>query len=84
VGVCVCIRAHTHIHCTYGVPGCELRGRDETPGGPQNPDRLNLGIHIFLYVYKVNMCMYEKPRTQIYMDFSYIDPQARVLNYCYK
>jgi len=26
----------------------------------------------------------KKPRTQIYMTLSYIDPQARVLNYCYK
>jgi len=26
----------------------------------------------------------KKLRTHIYMDFSYIDPQARVLNYCYK
>jgi len=26
--------------------------------GPNNPDGLNLGIHIFVYVYKVHMCMY--------------------------
>jgi len=26
----------------------------------------------------------QKPRTQIYMDLNYIDPQARVLNYCFK
>ena len=26
----------------------------------------------------------QKPRTQIYMDLRYIDPQARVLNYCFK
>jgi len=26
----------------------------------------------------------KKKRIQIYMDLSYIDPQARVLNYCYK
>jgi len=26
----------------------------------------------------------QKPRTQIYMDLSYIDPQSRVLNYCFK
>jgi len=25
-----------------------------------------------------------KPRTQIYMDLSYIDPQARVLDYSFK
>ena len=26
----------------------------------------------------------KKLKTQIYMDLRYIDPQARVLNYCYK
>ena len=26
----------------------------------------------------------KKSRTQSYMDLSYIDPQARVLGYCYK
>ena len=26
----------------------------------------------------------KKPRTQIYMDLRYVDPQARVLNYCFK
>ena len=25
---------------------------------PKNPDGLNLGTHIFVYVYKVHMCMY--------------------------
>ena len=58
VGVCVCIRTHTHTHCTDGVLGYEPRSRDETPGGPENPDGLNFGIHIFVYVYKVHMCMY--------------------------
>jgi len=35
VGVFVCIRTHTHTHCTGGVLGCEPRSRDETPGGPE-------------------------------------------------
>ena len=35
VGVRVCIRTHTHIHCTDGVLGYEPRSRDETPGGPE-------------------------------------------------
>ena len=30
----------------------------EHPEGPKNPDGLNLGIHIFVYVYKVHMCIY--------------------------
>jgi len=30
-----CVHEHKHTHCTYGVLGCEPRGRDETPGGPE-------------------------------------------------
>jgi len=26
--------------------------------GPKNPDGLNLGIYVFVYVYKVHMCIY--------------------------
>jgi len=57
VGVGVCTRTHTHTHCTYGVLGCEPRGRENHLEGP-NPDGPNLGIHVFVYVYKVHMCMY--------------------------
>ena len=50
---------HTHTHCTDGVlgvsPGVAMR---HLGGGPKNPDGLNLGTHIFAYVYKVHMCMY--------------------------
>ena len=34
-GGCECVYAHTHTRCTYGVLGCEPRGRNETPGGPE-------------------------------------------------
>jgi len=57
VGVCVCIRIHTH--------NTQMGYLDVSPGvgtrhleGPQNPDGLNLGTHIFAYVYKVLMCIY--------------------------
>ena len=33
--VYVCVYAHTHTHCTYGVLSCEPRGRDETRGEPE-------------------------------------------------
>jgi len=56
--VYVCVYARTHTHCTDGVLGCEPRSRDETPAGLEEADGLNLGIHIFVYVYKVHMCMY--------------------------
>jgi len=26
--------------------------------GPENPDGLNFAIHVFVYVYKVHMCIY--------------------------
>ena len=51
----VCVYAHTHTHCTDGVLGCEPRGREETPGGLKNPDGLNLGIYVLVYVYKAGM-----------------------------
>ena len=37
VGVCGCmwVYTHTRTHCTDGVLGCEPRGRDATPGGPE-------------------------------------------------
>jgi len=34
VGVGMCICTH-HTRCTDGVLGCEPRGRDETPEGPE-------------------------------------------------
>ena len=58
VGVCVCIRAHTHTHCTDGVLGVSPEVGMRHLEGPKNPDGPNLGIHIFVYVYKVHMCIY--------------------------
>jgi len=56
--VYVCVYAHTRTLCTDGVfgvsPGLGMRHLE----GPTNPDGLNLGIFIFVYVYKVHMCMY--------------------------
>jgi hypothetical protein len=57
VCVCVCIRTHTHTaqmgHLDVS-PGVGMRHLE----GPKNPDGLNLGVHIFVYVYKVHMCIY--------------------------
>ena len=48
---------HTHTY-TAGYsdvsPGVGMRHLE----GPKNPDEPNLGICIFVYVYKVHMCMY--------------------------
>jgi len=43
--VCVCMSVYMHAHTHCRVLGCEPRGRDETPGGPKNPDGLNLGMY---------------------------------------
>jgi len=56
---CVCVYTHTHTHTThmgYSVvsPGVGMRHLE----GPQNLDGLNLAIYVFVYVYKVHMCMY--------------------------
>ena len=59
--VCVCVCVYTRTHTNAAQMGC----LDVSPGvgmrhleGPKNPDGLNLGIHIFVYVYKVHMCIY--------------------------
>jgi len=59
VCVCVCVYAHTHTHTAQMgyldvSPGVGMRHLE----GPKNPDGLNLGIHIFVYVYKVHICIY--------------------------
>jgi len=51
VGVCVCIRTPTPtptLH-TYRILGCELRGRDETPGGPKE-SRWTTSQHICIRI----------------------------------
>jgi len=55
----MCVYTHTHTHTAqmgYSVvsPGVGMRRLE----GPKNPDRLNLSIYVFVYVYKVYMCMY--------------------------
>ena len=59
VCVCECVYTHTHTHtahmgCSDVSPGVGMRHLE----GPKNPDGLNLDIHIFVYVYKVHMCIY--------------------------
>ena len=59
VYVCVCVYIHTHTHTAQMgyldvSPGVGMRHLE----GPNNPDGLNLGIHVFVYVYKVHMYIY--------------------------
>ena len=57
--MCVCIYTHTHTHIA------QMGYLDKSSGvgmrhleGPKNPDGLNLVIYVFVYVYKVHMCMH--------------------------
>ena len=53
--VYVCVYTHTaHMGYSDVSPGVGTRHLE----GPKNPDALNLGICIFVYVYKVHICMY--------------------------
>jgi len=57
--VCECVYTHTHTHtahmgCSDVSQGVRMRHLE----GLKNPDGLNLDIHIFVYVYKVHMCIY--------------------------
>jgi len=51
--VYVCVYARTHTHCTDGVLGVSPGVGMKHLEGPKNLDGLNLGIHIFVYVYTV-------------------------------
>jgi len=57
VGVCVYIRTHTHT-AQMGYLDVSPRVRMRHLEGLKNPDGLNLSIYVFVYVYKVHMCMY--------------------------
>ena len=56
--VYACAYTHTHTH------NAQMEYSDVSPGvgmrhleGPKNPDGLNLGKHMFVYVHKEHMCM---------------------------
>ena len=59
--VCRCMGVYTHTRTHTAQMGYS----DVSPGvgmrhleGPENPDGLNLGIYVFVCVYKVHMCVY--------------------------
>jgi len=56
---CMCVYTHTHTptaHMGYSIvsPGVGMRPLE----CPKNPDGLNLATYVFVYVYKVHMCMF--------------------------
>jgi len=66
VGVGVCIRTYAHTHCTDGILGCEPRGQDETPGGPEE-SRLTKSRHICfrIRVQSTHLYIYVRRRDEI-------------------
>jgi len=55
--VCVCIRTYTHTwHVGYSDVSSGVRERDTWEGPRNHLDGLNLGIHVFVYVYRVPLC----------------------------
>jgi len=56
--VYVGVHAHTHTHSQMGYSVVNPRVGMRHLEGPKNPNGLNLGIYVFVFVYKVHMCMY--------------------------
>jgi len=56
--VYVGVYAHTHTHSQMGYSVVNLKVWMRHLKGPKNPDGLNLGISVFVFVYKVHMCVY--------------------------
>jgi len=64
---CMCVYTHTHTHTAH------MGYSNASPGvwiihleGPKNLDGLNLGICVFVHVYKVHMCMHIYVFVQVY------------------
>jgi len=58
--VYVCVYAHTHIHLSLHLGSLDVSPRVRTRhlDGLKNPDGLNPGIYVFVYLYKVHTCIY--------------------------
>jgi len=56
---CMFVYTHTHTHTAhmgYSVVGLGVGMRHLE--GPKNPGGLMLGMYVFVYLYKVHMCMH--------------------------
>ena len=53
--VCMFVCTHTHTHTAHGVLDVSPEVGTRHLESPKNPDGLNLGIRVFVYVYKVHM-----------------------------
>jgi len=63
--VCECVRVYIRVYTHTHTHIAQMGYLDVSPGvgqrrleGPKNPDGLNLGIYVFIYVDKAHMCMY--------------------------
>jgi len=58
VSGCRCVYTHTHTHAAHmGYLDVSTGVGMRHLGGPKNPDGLNPGIYVFVYMYKLHMCM---------------------------
>jgi len=56
---CMCVYMHTHTHTAQmGCSVVSLGVGMSDLEGLKNPDGLNLDIYVFVFMYKVHMCMY--------------------------
>jgi len=56
---CMCVYTHTHTHTSQmGYSDVSPRVGMRHLEGQKNPDGFNLGICVFVYVYKVHICIY--------------------------
>jgi len=53
---------HHHHHRTLHVGFSDVSPKVDTRHleGPNNPDKLILGVHVLAYMYKVHMCIYAR------------------------
>ena len=63
---CICVYTNTNTRTTHGVLGCEPRGRDETPGGPEE-SRWTKSRHICICicVQSTHLYIYARRRDEI-------------------
>jgi len=72
-GCIVCMRTHTLVGYLDVSPGVGTRNLENQ----KNPDGLSLVIHIFVYVYKVHLCIYVlrggmRPWTKSFFSLTYL------------
>ena len=58
VGECMCVYTYTHTHTAHGMLDVSPKVGTRHVDDPKYPDGLNLGKYVFVYVYKVHICIH--------------------------